>query len=80
MRNDHKLNVWPTPPGRAPSASVAPAACLDDRRKNDNSAEFDRLLETTRGFESHGQFVDVRDSLRYVLGPNRPLDFFQRRV
>ena len=37
MRNDHKLNVWPTPPGRAPGASVAPASCLDDRRNNDNS-------------------------------------------
>ena len=35
MRNDHKLNVWPTPPGRAPGASLAPASCLDDRRKND---------------------------------------------
>ena len=35
MRNDHKLNGWPTPPGRAPGASVAPASCLDDRRKND---------------------------------------------
>jgi len=35
--------------------------------------EFDRLLETMRGFGSHGQLVDVRESLRYVLGPNRPL-------
>ena len=35
--------------------------------------EFDRLLETMHGFGSHGQLVDVRESLRYVLGPNRPL-------
>ena len=37
MRTDHKLNGWPTPPGRAPGASVARAASLDDRRNNDNS-------------------------------------------
>ena len=37
MRTDHKLNGWPTPPGRAPGASMAPAASLDDRRNNDNS-------------------------------------------
>lgn len=35
--------------------------------------EFDRLLDTVRGLGSHGQLVDVRESLRYVLGPNRPL-------
>jgi STAS domain-containing protein len=37
MRTDHKLNGWPTPPGRAPGASVAPAASFDDRCNNDNS-------------------------------------------
>lgn len=35
--------------------------------------EYDSLLETVRGHGSHGQLVDIRDSLRYVLGPNRPL-------
>jgi LmbE family N-acetylglucosaminyl deacetylase len=35
--------------------------------------EYDRLLETIRGFGAHGQLIDVRESLRYVLGPNRPL-------
>src|SRR5215467_8971546 len=35
--------------------------------------DFDRLLETVQGLGSHGQLVDIRDSLRYVLGPNRPL-------
>ena len=45
-----------------------PSTCLPNWR-----AEFDRLLETMHGFGSHGQLVDVRESLRYVLGPNRPL-------
>jgi LmbE family N-acetylglucosaminyl deacetylase len=36
-------------------------------------SEYDRLLETIRGQGTHGQLVDVRESLRYVLGPNRPL-------
>ena len=36
-------------------------------------SEYDRLLETVRGHGSHGQLVDIRESLRYVLGPNRPL-------
>jgi LmbE family N-acetylglucosaminyl deacetylase len=35
--------------------------------------EFESLLECIRGLGSHGQLVDVRESLRYVLGPNRPL-------
>jgi LmbE family N-acetylglucosaminyl deacetylase len=35
--------------------------------------EYDRLLETIRGQGTHGQLIDVRESLRYVLGPNRPL-------
>jgi LmbE family N-acetylglucosaminyl deacetylase len=35
--------------------------------------EFERLLDTVRGMGSHGQLVDIRESLRYVLGPNRPL-------
>ena len=35
--------------------------------------EFDRLLETMHGLGIHGQLVDIRESLRYVLGPNRPL-------
>lgn len=45
-----------------------PSTCLPNWR-----AEFDRLLETMHGFGSHGQLVDIRESLRYVLGPNRPL-------
>ena len=35
--------------------------------------DFEGLLETVRGLGSHGQLIDVRESLRYVLGPNRPL-------
>ena len=34
---------------------------------------FDQLLDTVRGSGPHGQLVDVRDSLRSVLGPTRPL-------
>jgi hypothetical protein len=45
-----------------PSASPAEWRC-----------DIDRLLETARGQGSHGHLVDVRESLRYVLGPNRPL-------
>ena len=33
----------------------------------------DQLLETVRGCGPHGHLVDVRESLRYVLGPGRPL-------
>ena len=35
--------------------------------------EYDQLLETIRGQGTHGQLIDIRESLRYVLGPNRPL-------
>jgi hypothetical protein len=35
--------------------------------------DFEGLLESVRGLGSHGQLIDVRESLRYVLGPNRPL-------
>src|SRR5271163_1393016 len=34
---------------------------------------FDQLLDTVRGCGPHGQLVDVRESLRPVLGPTRPL-------
>jgi hypothetical protein len=34
---------------------------------------FDQLLETVRGCGPHGQLADVRESLRFVLGANRPL-------
>jgi hypothetical protein len=34
---------------------------------------FDQLLDTVRGCGPHGQLVDVRESLRSVLGPTRPL-------
>jgi LmbE family N-acetylglucosaminyl deacetylase len=33
----------------------------------------DQLLETVRGCGPHGQLVDVREALRPVLGPSRPL-------
>lgn len=56
-------------PSALPTMNTSlPSACPGNWRP-----EFDRLLETTRGFETHGQLVDVRESLRYVLGPNRPL-------
>jgi GlcNAc-PI de-N-acetylase len=35
--------------------------------------EIDQLLETVRGCGPHGHLVDIRESLRSVLGPNRPL-------
>jgi LmbE family N-acetylglucosaminyl deacetylase len=35
--------------------------------------EFERLLETVRGTVSHGQLVDIRESLRHKIGPGRPL-------
>jgi hypothetical protein len=35
--------------------------------------DFESLLESVRGLGSHGQLIDIRESLRYVLGPNRPL-------
>ena len=34
---------------------------------------FDQLLDTVRGCGPHGLLVDVRESLRPVLGPSRPL-------
>jgi LmbE family N-acetylglucosaminyl deacetylase len=34
---------------------------------------FDMLLETVRDCGPHGQLVDVRESLRTALGPDRPL-------
>ena len=35
--------------------------------------EFDQLLDSVRVCGTHGHLVDVRESLRSVLGPNRPL-------
>ena len=35
--------------------------------------EFDRLLQTVRGCGTHGQLVDVRETLRHAIGPSRPL-------
>ena len=40
-----------------------------DRRK----WAFDQLLGTVRNCGSHGQLIDVREALRQVLGPDRPL-------
>ncbi|QEH37608.1 GlcNAc-PI de-N-acetylase [Aquisphaera giovannonii] len=37
------------------------------------SADIDRILETVKGLGRHGQVVDVREPLRHVLGPDRPL-------
>ena len=34
---------------------------------------FDRILQTVRGCGTHGQLLDVREPLRQVLSPNRPL-------
>ena len=34
---------------------------------------FDRLLGTVRNCGPHGQLIDVRETLRTILGPNRPL-------
>lgn len=55
---------------------------LDDRPMNTTPTSvtadcrkwaFDQLLGTIKGCGSHGQLVDVRDLLRPVLGPDRPL-------
>ncbi len=35
--------------------------------------EFERLLDTVRGSVTHGQLVDIRDSLRNKVTPDRPL-------
>ncbi len=35
--------------------------------------EFDRILQTIRGGAAHGQLIDVREPLRRVLSPDRPL-------
>src|SRR5690348_11494071 len=35
--------------------------------------EFERLLRAVDGGGTHGQLVDVRDTLRHAIGPNRPL-------
>jgi LmbE family N-acetylglucosaminyl deacetylase len=40
-----------------------------DRRQR----AFEQILETVRNCGPHGQLVDVRECLRFVLGPNRPL-------
>jgi hypothetical protein len=35
--------------------------------------EFDQLLDSVRSCGTHGHLVDVRETLRSALGPNRPL-------
>src|SRR4051812_48119369 len=35
--------------------------------------EFERLLATVQGTETHGHLVDIRESLRNRIGPGRPL-------
>jgi len=35
--------------------------------------EFDTLLDAARSGSPHGHLVDIRESLRYTVGPNRPL-------
>jgi len=35
--------------------------------------EFDRLLDSVRHQGAHGSLIDVREALRYVLSPTRPL-------
>jgi anti-anti-sigma factor len=37
MKSDQENTGWPAPPGRAPDGSVAPALCLHDRRREDES-------------------------------------------
>src|SRR5262245_47223061 len=37
------------------------------------SNDLDRILDTVKGLGRHGQVVDVRETLRHVLGPDRPL-------
>ena len=34
---------------------------------------FERILQTVRGCGTHGQLLDIREPLRQVLSPNRPL-------
>jgi LmbE family N-acetylglucosaminyl deacetylase len=47
-----------------------PSSATGSNRK---SRAFDQFLGTVRNCGPHGQLVDVRESLRAVLGPNRPL-------
>ncbi len=42
-------------------------------RCNHWQPEFERLLQTVHGCGPHGQLVDIRESLRHAIGPNRPL-------
>jgi LmbE family N-acetylglucosaminyl deacetylase len=35
--------------------------------------EYESLLEAARSASPHGHLVDIRESLRYTVGPNRPL-------
>src|SRR4051812_46077508 len=34
---------------------------------------FDRILEAARGSATHGQLLDIRESLRHSINPSRPL-------
>src|SRR5579859_4631890 len=61
----HPAVVEPPPnPMNTPTSSLAP----EGRQR-----AFDQLLGTVRDCGSHGHLVDVRESLRTVLSPSRPL-------
>lgn len=46
---------------------------MNDPSPSTRHPEFDGLLRAASGAEAHGHLVDVREALRGVLGPNRPL-------
>src|SRR5262249_25557238 len=54
-----------------------PANAMSDPSSSTSSerkfAATELLLNTVRGCGTHGQLIDVRESLRSVLGPARPL-------
>lgn len=37
------------------------------------SGDIERILDTVKGLGRHGQVVDIRETLRHAIGPNRPL-------
>src|SRR5262249_54307090 len=59
----------PGSPGSVKVMNTLSSPSPPDRRQR----AIDQLLETVRGCGPHGHLVDVRESLRYVLGPGRPL-------
>jgi hypothetical protein len=46
---------------------------MNDSSTSSRRSEYDALLRAAGGSEAHGHLVDIREPLRGVLGPDRPL-------